>query len=264
MEFKKTVYRVQDGIAWITMNYSKNMNAIDEQMADELNVLFDRADQDEAVNVIVLEGTEKAFSAGGDIGFFYDKVQSGGKISLDGLLARVGTLADKMKRMGKLIITSVCGVAAGAGVSLALGGDFLVCDEKAKLILAFVNLGLVPDTGAVYLLSRSIGAARALELAATGRPITAQEAKELGLVYQVVPRDELHHAVEMLAIKLASGPAVAYKNMKKQVYEAAFSDYKNWLDSVEIPTQRHCALTEDFKEGVKAFMEKRKPSFTGR
>lgn len=264
MELKKTIYTVQDGIAVIKMNYMKNLNAIDEQMADELIWLFDQAEKDDQVKAVVLQGADKAFSAGGDIGFFYKQIQAGGEVSLDGLIARVGTLADNMKKMSKLIVTSVCGAAAGAGVSLALGGDFLVCADNAKFILAFVNLGLVPDTGAAYLLSRSIGAARAFELSATGRPMGAQEAKDLGVAYQVVAKEELEEATMKLAKKLAAGPLVSYKNIKKQIYEASFSDYKKWLDEIEAPTQHECALTEDFAEGVKAFMEKRKAAFTGK
>lgn len=264
MELKKTEYAVENNIAVITMNYRKNLNAIDEQMADELIYLFDQAEKDENVKVVVLKGSEKAFSAGGDIGFFYEQVQAGGEISLDDLIARVGTLADNMKKMSKLIITSVCGAAAGAGVSLALGGDFLVCADNAKFILAFVNLGLVPDTGAAYLLSKSIGAARAFELSATGRPMGAEEAKELGLAYKVVPKEELDETVMGLAKKLSAGPLIAYKNIKKQIYASSFADYKNWLDHVEAPTQHECALTADFEEGVKAFMEKRKAVFSGK
>ena len=138
MEFKKTVYSVQDGIAVITMNYMKNLNAIDEQMADELLELFARAEADEAVKVVVLKGADKAFSAGGDIGFFYQQVQAGGDVSLDDLIARVGKLADYMKKMSKMIITAVSGAAAGAGVSLALGGDFLTADMVRRQIWLFV------------------------------------------------------------------------------------------------------------------------------
>ncbi|MDO4555733.1 MAG: enoyl-CoA hydratase/isomerase family protein [Lachnospiraceae bacterium] len=264
MELSKTNYVIQDGIAVITMNYMNNLNAIDEQMADELLFLFEQAEKDEQVKVVVLEGFQKAFSAGGDIGFFYDQVQAGGEISLDGLIARVGMLADNMKKMSKLIITSVSSVAAGAGVSLALGGDFLICTENAKFILAFVNLGLVPDTGAAYLLSKSIGAAKAFELSVTGRPMTAGEAKDMGLAYDVVAKEDLKETVMKLAKKLCNGPLTAYKNIKKQIYEASFADYRNWLEQVEAPTQRECALTKDFEEGVKAFMEKRKPEFSGR
>lgn len=263
MELKKLIYDVQDGIAVITMNYLKNLNAIDEQMADELIEAFNEAEHDPAVKVVVLKGAEKAFSAGGDIGFFYQQVQSGEEISLDNLIAKVGSLADNMKKMSKLIVTSVCGAAAGAGASLAFGGDFMICADNAKFILAFVKLGLVPDTGAVYLLSKSIGASRAMELAATGRPMDAQQAKSLGLACQVVAKQELDEAVMSFAKKLASGPLVAYDNLKKQIYAANYSDYREWLDKVEAATQHTCALTSDFKEGVSAFMEKRNANFTG-
>ena len=153
------------------------------------------------------------------------------------------------------------GAAAGAGVSLALGGDFMVCADNAKFILAFVNLGLVPDTGATYLLAKAIGTARTMELAATGRPVTAQEAKDWGLAYQVVPVEELDAATMKLARKLATGPLISYKNIKKQLYSAVYADYKQWLDETEVPTQRECAASLDFQEGCKAFMEKRKAVF---
>lgn len=263
MEWKKVIYNVQDGVAVITMNYLSNFNAIDEQMADELLAAFQQAEEDPATKVVVLKGGGKGFSAGGDIRYFYQRIQSGGEVSLDSLIAKVGVLADNMKKMSKLIVTAVCGTAAGAGVSLALGGDFMICSDNAKLILAFVNLGLVPDTGATYLLSKSVGASRALALAATGQPLDAQEAKELGLTYMVVAKDEFDTTVMKFARDLATGPLVAYKNIKKQIYTANFSDYRQWLTETEVSTQHECALTADFQEGVKAFIEKRKATFSG-
>ena len=156
MELKKLIYTVnEDGIAVITMNYMKNTNAIDEQMADELMYVVDAAEKDPNVKVVVLKGTDRAFSAGGDIGYFYELIQAGGEVNMDGLISKVGVVADGLKRMSKMVITSVCGAAAGAGVSLALGGDFMICADNAKFILAFVNIGLVPDTGATYLLTKS-------------------------------------------------------------------------------------------------------------
>ena len=182
---------------------------------------------------------------------------------MDGLIAKVGVVADGFKKMSKMVITSVCGAAAGAGASLALAGDFIVCADNAMLMLAFVNIGLVPDTGATYLLCKSIGAQRALELAATGRPLKADEAKALGLAYKVVPKEDLDEETMKLAKKLAAGPLISYKNIKKQIYDAVYSDYKKWLDETEIPTQRECAASMDFQEGCAAFMEKRKAQFKG-
>ena len=191
-------------------------------------------------------------------------IQAGGEVNMDGLISKVGVVADGLKRMSKMVITSVCGAAAGAGVSLALGGDFMICADNAKFILAFVNIGLVPDTGATYLLTKSLGTARTMELAATGRPVSAEEAKELGLAYKVVAKEELDEATMKFARKLAAGPLLSYKNIKKQIYDAAYSDYKQWLAETEIPTQRECAASMDFQEGCKAFMEKRKAHFEGK
>lgn len=263
MELKKLIYTVEDGIATITMNYMKNLNAIDEQMADELMYVVDAVEKDPAVRVVVLKGGQKAFSAGGDIGYFYDLIQAGGEVNMDGLIGKVGVVADGLRRLSKMVITSVAGAAAGAGASLGLAGDFVICADNAKFILAFVNIGLVPDTGVTYLLSKNIGPARTMELAATGRPLGAEEAKSLGLVYQVTTPEELEEATMKLARKLAAGPLISYKNIKRQIYNACYADYKQWLDETEVPTQASCSASLDFQEGCKAFMEKRRAAFTG-
>ena len=131
MELKKLIYTVnEDGIAVITMNYMKNLNAIDEQMADELMYIVDAAEKDSNVKVVVLKGTDRAFSAGGDIGYFYGLIQAGGEVNMDGLISKVGVVADGLKRMSKMVITSVCGATAGTGVSLALGGDFVIAEVE--------------------------------------------------------------------------------------------------------------------------------------
>lgn len=264
MELQKLIYTVEDGVAVVTMNYMKNLNAIDEQMADELMYVVDAAENDPNVKVFVLKGSNKAFSAGGDIGYFYQLIQAGGDVNMDGLISKVGNVADGLKKMSKMVITSVSGAAAGAGVSLALGGDFMICAHNAKFILAFVNIGLVPDTGATYLLSKSIGVSRTMELAATGRPLGAEEAKALGLAYKVTTPEDLDDVTMKFARKLAAGPLISYKNIKKQIYDVNYSDYKKWLDETEVPTQRECAASMDFQEGCKAFMEKRQAVFEGK
>ncbi|WP_288945754.1 enoyl-CoA hydratase/isomerase family protein [uncultured Megasphaera sp.] len=264
MELQKLIYTVEDGIAVVTMNYMKNLNAIDEQMADELMYVVDKAEHDPEVRVLVIKGAEKAFSAGGDIGYFYKLIQAGGEVNMDGLISKVGNVADGLKKMSKIVITSVSGAAAGAGVSLAIGGDFMICADNAKFILAFVNLGLVPDTGATYLLTRLIGPNRTMELAATGRPVGAEEAKALGLAYKVTTVEELDSVTMAFARKIAAGPLLSYKNIKKQIYDAMYVDYKKWLDETEVPTQRECSASMDFQEGCKAFMEKRKAIFQGK
>ena len=210
MELQKLIYTVEDGIAVVTMNYMKNLNAIDEQMADELMYVVDKAEHDPDVRVLVIKGAEKAFSAGGDIGYFYKLIQAGGEVNMDGLISKVGSVADGLKKMSKIVITSVSGAAAGAGVSLAIGGDFMICADNAKFILAFADLGLVPDTGATYLLTRLIGPNRTMELAATGRPVGAEEAKALGLAYKVTTVEELDSVTMAFARKIAAGPLLSY------------------------------------------------------
>lgn len=264
MEYLKNLFSCGDGIARITMNWPKNLNAIDMDMVKELLSLLDECEADPQVKVVIIGSSGKAFSAGGDIGYFYQNIQAGGEINMDDLIENAGKVSLKIKKMSKMVITSVSGAAAGAGANLALSGDFVVAADNAKFIQAFISLGLVPDTGGTFLLSKMIGFQRAMELCATGRPMGAEEAKSLGLIYKLCPKEELEEQTMALARQLAAGPLVAYASLKKQFFEADFRDYERYLTEGEVPTQRTCISSEDFKEGVCAFIEKRKAAFKGK
>lgn len=264
MELKKNLFSIEDGVGVITMNYMKNFNAIDLDMADELLYLLDACENNPDVKVVVIKGTEKIFSAGGDIGYFYDLIQKGGKLDTMPIFEKVGALTLKVKKLSKLVVTSVSGAAAGAGANLAFSGDFIFAADNVKFIQAFKNIGLATDTGGAYLLSKAVGAQRALDMCLTARPVGAQEALLLGLVKEVCSKEELGEKTMAFAKELAKGPLMSYKNIKKQIFDAAYRDYEDFLKNSELVTQYECSQMEDFQEGVRAFIEKRKPSFTGK
>ena len=136
MKLNKLHYTVEDGIVVVQLDYPKNLNAIDEEMADELLYVVQAAEADESVKVVVFKGLPRAFSAGGDIGYFYQLIKAGGDVNMDGLIGKVGKVTDGLKKMSKMVIASVSGAAAGAGASLALTADFIICSENAKFIMA--------------------------------------------------------------------------------------------------------------------------------
>ncbi len=265
MKLEKLEYEVIDNVGFITLDYMKNFNAIDVEMATEIITAIKALEEDPEAKVIVIRGQERAFSAGGDIGFFYKKFQEETNGHLDHTLTDlVGEMTLAERNCSKLIITSVSGPAAGAGVGLALSGDFVIAADNASFIYAFVNLGLAPDTGATYLLTKTVGTQKAADICYFGKPFGADLAKEMGMVYKVVPKEELAAETLKLANKLKAGPLADYTNIKKQINGSYFDNYRTYIKDVEAPTQNSSGDTEDFKEGVRAFIEKRKANFQGR
>ncbi len=264
MHVEKIRFEVADSVGYVRMNHPTNLNAIDMEMARELKAVLRACEEREDVRVVVVTGLDRCFSAGGDIGYFVEKAQGGdlpGEIQA--LAIEVFGLSRAIRRLPKPVIASCAGAAAGAGANLALSCDFVICADNVTFLQAFVNLGLVPDTGGTYLLARDIGWHRALDLIMTGRPVRAAEALSLGLVNQVVPAEELEQTTAAFAARLAGGPARSYANSKRQIYEAVFKHFDEY-GSVEEAAQTDCARTEDFVEGITAFTQKRKPTFSGK
>ena len=262
MEFIKINYSVENFVAKVVLNSPQNINALDEAMLDELIEVLEVIEQDDAVKVVVLTGSGKGFSAGGDIKAMYAALKSGA-MDFGDAIVKAGRVSLNIKKLSKPVIAAVHGAVAGAGVNVALACDFCIAAEDTQFIEAFVKLGLVPDAGGIYLLTRAMGVNKATELVMTGRPVSANEALQLGMVNSVVPKDQLEEVVHKMAKKLVFAPANSLAGMKALIFESEYKGFEEYL-ALEDQIQKKCGNTEDFKEGVLAFAEKRKPTFTGK
>ncbi len=247
------------GVLTITLNRPEVFNALNEEMKKELNDALKAAAKDTSVRCLVITGAgEKAFCSGQDL-----KEHSGSKRSLrDSIEKSYNPMIRKIRTMEKPVIGMVNGVAAGAGCSLALACDIRIMSETAKLIEVFIRIGLVPDSGSHWFLSRLVGPGRAFEYAATGRDIGAAEAERVGLANRVVPPARLREETMSLAASLAAGPTRSIGYIKRTLNRAAAAPLDDILD-YEAIMQQAASETADHSEGVKAFLEKRPPRFTG-
>jgi len=262
MIFETLLYSVADGVCIVTLNRPDVFNAVNEQMKRELNEAMKSAEKDPAVRCVVVRGAgEKAFCSGQDL-----KEHSGkeGKRSLkESLETRYNPLIRKMRSMEKPVIGMINGVAAGAGMSIALACDMRIMADTARLIEVFIRIGLVPDSGSHWFLPRLVGMAKAFEYAALGQDIGAVEAERVGLVNKVVPAAELDTITMELARQLAKAPTRAIGLIKRTLNKAVTADLDSLLD-YEAMIQEAASQTEDHKEGVAAFLEKRPAQFKGR
>jgi len=253
--------QLADAVACITLARPDRLNALTPAVFAELTAALDEA-LGQGARAIVLTGEGRFFSAGADI-------QPDGA-GYEGLPEDLGALLQdhyhpfvrKLAGLEVPVVTAINGPCAGAGVSLALAGDIVVMAQSAYLLLAFVNIGLVPDAGATWLVARSIGRARALEMALLGEKMAADQAKQAGLITRVAPDGEVMEQAMALAQKLAEGPALALGAIRQQVAFALSHDLDATLDE-ERRNQQICGFTQDFAEAIAAFGEKRKPVFTG-
>ncbi len=248
-----------DGVAEVKLNRPEVYNALNDELTFELQKVFKAVAMDDEVRVVVFTGEGKAFCSGQDL-------KSGNpeekRSFIDSLHRRYNPIIRQMRELPKPIICRLNGVAAGAGCSLALACDLIVAAESAMLTEVFVNIGLVLDSGSSYFLPRLVGSAKAFELATMGSRVKAPEALELGLVNKVVPADELDAAVKEYTDYYAKAPTKAIGLMKKMLNKSGYSSLNTMLD-YEAYCQEIAGSSNDYKEGVQAFLEKRKPEFTG-
>ena len=254
-------YRVEEAVAWITINRPDRMNAIDTATRRELGEATKQAERDAAVRCVVLTGAgDRAFSAGADI----REMGEGGEIEIVGRVLRdeYGPILVRLRTMPKPVIAAVNGVAAGVGVSFAMAADIRLAVEHARFIEAFVGIGLVGDGGATWLLPRLVGTGKAMEMLMTGAPLSATDAERFGLVNQVLPAASFRDTVREWATRLAAGPTGAIAANKRAVNHALGSTFEEAIEFESYLQQARIA-TADFAEGVAAFTEKRPPKFGG-
>lgn len=265
MELKKMTFTRKDGIATLTLNNPEKLNAMSTEMWSDLRRVIDIVGSDEQAKVLIITGTGRGFCSGADVkGRLAANLEGKGPdLTQTEKLEGTGFVAGLIQKLEIPIIAAVNGVAAGAGLSLALLADIRIASETARFGAVWVRIGLIGDLGATYLLPRIVGVDHAMEMLATGEMIDAHEAARIGLVTKVVPPDELMSTVGELAAKFARGAGLAIKFTKKAVYKGlTHNDLLTQLD-YESFAQGVCRQSEDHREGVKAFIEKRPPVFKG-
>jgi 2-(1,2-epoxy-1,2-dihydrophenyl)acetyl-CoA isomerase len=250
--------RLDGGVQTITLNQPERLNALSAEMFRSLGAVVRAAERDPAVRVLVLTGAGRAFSSGADLTEF--DLSGPGPHLAELLLGEVEPLMLRLHQLEKPVLAAINGVAAGIGLSLALACDLRYAAASARFVLAFVNIGLVPDGGSTFFLPRLVGTGKAMELALLGDAIDAPAAREIGLVNQVLPDGELGVFVEEIATRLARGPATAQALIKRGLRQGHELSLERVLQ-LEAGHQTLAARTPDFAEGVRAFREKRAPHF---
>lgn len=252
---------VSDGVATVRLNDPDSLNALSVPMANRLGAVLEEMGRDDSVRVLVLTGTGRGFCAGGDVQSFYDHRDDPHDVMrqiLDGLHGAVEVLID----LPFPTIAAINGVVAGAGMGVALATDLAIASDKALFTMAYTDLGVSPDGSSTYFLPRLVGTRIAMDMILTNRRIGAAEAVDLGLVNQSVAVEDFDEAVSDLARRLASGPTRAYVRSRKLLRSSLANNPAEQM-AAEGESILAAGQTADFYEGVTAFIEKRRPSFTG-
>lgn len=253
----------EGAIALLTLNRPDRLNALNTELGVALAQALDRAAKDTAVRVVVLTGAGRAFCSGGDLAAIRAARDRGATRDLEPLLRAGHEMVLRMRTMTQPVIAAVNGPAAGAGMNIALAADIRIASEEASFGQNFAKVGLFPDYGGTYLLTQLVGPARAAEMFYTGDMIDAQTALRLGIVNRVVPAAELAAETRKLAEKIAQGPPIPVRAVKRALFAADHATLERALE-LEAKQQLECFLSDDCGEGIRAFFEKRPPKFQGR
>jgi len=266
MDYEHLIYTKEEGIATITLNRPQKLNAFTPAMYQGLSEIIEEVASDDDVRVLVITGKGRAFCVGADV-----KGLEQGLSKHQQAPAQPEPSADMVRKiltvplwgMDKPVIAAINGIAAGGGLDAACACDIRIASERATFSSVFVRRGIVPTMGGTYFLPRLIGVDKACEMIWTGDLIDAREAERIGLVTKVVPHDELEAATEELALKLVKGPPLAIAKSKRLIYSGLNTDLESALKDV-IREYTVLSQTEDHREALRAFLEKREPVFKGR
>ena len=259
MEFKTLIFEKEAGVGILTLNRPKQLNAINGEMLSDLSRAMDMIAADAEVKAVILTGGEKVFAAGGDIAF----MSGADSPAAESFIALCHEAFDKVAGLEKPVVAAIAGMALGGGCELSLCCDIRICSENAKFAQPEINLGIIPGAGGTQRLARLLGPGWCKYLTMLGDPIDAGTALSLGLVAKVVPPDQLMNEAKKIAAKLAAKPPVALRVLKKAINYGMNVDLASGL-AFEQKVFALLFSTEDQKEGMKAFLEKRKPVFHGR
>jgi 2-(1,2-epoxy-1,2-dihydrophenyl)acetyl-CoA isomerase len=263
MPYQTLLYEQESGVLTVTLNRPDKLNAATDELLHELIDAFKQAGRDATVRAVILTGAGRGFCAGQDLADVQERRAAEGTVKFgEHLRASWNLVIQRMRDLPKPILCAVNGVAAGAGMSLVLASDLRLASDKASFIQAFINIGLIPDSGSTWTLQRLVGPTRAMEMMLTGRKVSADEALDWGMLNHVVPHDDLMAETRALAEQLAAAPTRAIGYIKRAVDRSADSTLNEALD-LEADLQELAGRTADHQEGVAAFLEKRKPTYRG-
>lgn len=263
MQYQKIIYEKKEHVATVTLNRPENLNALDPAMAQELVDCLNQCSEDAEVRALILTGSGRGFCAGADVRQMQASLEDSPPIFLRKLTIQLHAITSAIRRMSKPVIAAVNGVASGWGFPLALACDLIIATEGARFNSAYIFIGLCPDGGLTYFLPRLVGLQRANQILFSGEPIDANRGLEIGFVNQVVKGEELMDAARAVASKLASAPALAMAETKQLINSSLSESLESQMENERQALARSGA-TEDFREGISAFFEKRKASFKGR